>query len=51
MGYGFPCKPKDNYINECTECNNIFRNQRCYDRHLREGICGLYKRLFFLPEF
>lgn len=41
----FPCANEANYVQECTECNNIFRNRRCFKRHLRKNICRQYKRL------
>jgi hypothetical protein len=43
-GLDFPCKNEANYLEKCTECNNIFRNRGCFQRHLTENICRLYKR-------
>jgi hypothetical protein len=50
-GLEFPCKNEGNYIKECLECNNLFRNRNCYNRHLSENICQLYKRPISISLF
>uniref|UniRef100_A0A1I8C2A8 DNA-directed DNA polymerase n=1 Tax=Meloidogyne hapla TaxID=6305 RepID=A0A1I8C2A8_MELHA len=44
MGIDYPCEEIEGYMKQCNECNNLFRNPKCYHEHIMSNICILYKR-------
>jgi hypothetical protein len=34
-------------VEECHECNNIFHNPECFQRHIADGICQQYRRSIY----
>uniref|UniRef100_A0A1I8B6M7 Uncharacterized protein n=1 Tax=Meloidogyne hapla TaxID=6305 RepID=A0A1I8B6M7_MELHA len=44
MGADFPCKQIEGFELYCSKCSNIFRNPICYNRHIENAICRVFKR-------
>ena len=46
LGWEGPCKPDKEvlYSVVCAGCNKNFTNRQCYQRHIDQGICNLFKR-------
>lgn len=45
IGWNSPCMPdSDGYFRKCSGCEKWFNNKSCYDRHIEQNICSIYKR-------
>ena len=44
MGADYPCKPDPAYRKRCQLCSKSFRNDSCYQHHLKSRMCRTYHK-------
>ncbi|KAH7710232.1 Protein C25F9.2 protein [Aphelenchoides avenae] len=42
-GVGFPCSPQQGYVRICPHCNKTFYRHECYEEHIRNKTCEMYR--------
>ncbi|KAI1707751.1 hypothetical protein DdX_12307 [Ditylenchus destructor] len=43
MGWGYPCPEQNGCFRLCKNCNRKFKNEKCFNNHLKNGCCRTYK--------